>query len=203
MPREYVAKGDSNALFSLLKPVAGKLEHLRLMGSETATSPSWQLDEVTPVKLNRDMFQPFSVLNASPFEWTFQFFQFNWDEKPPSLLLIDHHQFHYVVFPIFFKKLSIQIHWIHVPPFLVILHCFRVPLPGFSNGEAFLDLMVDIRTWPLGQRLDDFEDPKSCPTKNGISRTNNWETTWKPFRTTDLANKSWGILLTNWMVWHG
>lgn len=48
--------------------VAGKLEHLRLMGSETATSPSWQLDELTPVKLNRDMFQPFSVLNASPFE---------------------------------------------------------------------------------------------------------------------------------------
>jgi len=68
MPREYVAKGDSNALFSLLKPVAGKLEHLRLMGSETATIPSWQLDELTPVKLNRDMFQPFSVLNASPFE---------------------------------------------------------------------------------------------------------------------------------------
>lgn len=67
----------------------------------------------------------------------------------------------------------------------MILHCFRVPLPGFSNGEAFLDLMVDIRTWPLGQRLDDFEDPKSCPTKNGISRTNNWETTWKPFRTPD------------------
>lgn len=105
MPREYVAKGDSNALFSLLKPVAGKLEHLRLMGSETATSPSWQLDELTPVKLNRDMFQPFSVLNASPFEWTFQFFQFNWDEKPRSLLLIDHHQFHWLCrFSYFFKN---------------------------------------------------------------------------------------------------